>query len=121
MLTTQFQEDERSITNIKITINMKNNDPHNEPLTEEELDNALFKYKGTSPGPDDIHFEFIKKNRHKRMVEFARNVPKNMEWRRIPKRMEKGDGNPYLEIGEKTQQTRKATARFYSQAGYARF
>jgi hypothetical protein len=44
-LKTSSNADERSITNIKITINMKNYDPHNEPLTEEELDNALFKCK----------------------------------------------------------------------------
>jgi hypothetical protein len=38
---------------------MENNDL-NGPLTEEELGNALDECKGTSSGPDDIHYEFLK-------------------------------------------------------------
>jgi hypothetical protein len=40
---------------------MENNDPYNGPLTEEELGNALHDCKITSPGPDDIHYEFLKR------------------------------------------------------------
>jgi hypothetical protein len=40
---------------------MENNDPYNGPLTEEELDNPLHECKGSSLGPDDIHYEFLKR------------------------------------------------------------
>jgi hypothetical protein len=40
---------------------MESNDSYNVPLTEEKLDNALLECKETSPGPDDIRYEFLKK------------------------------------------------------------
>jgi hypothetical protein len=46
---------------VEITINMENNDPFNGPLTEEELKNALHKCKRTSPAPDYIQYEFLKR------------------------------------------------------------
>jgi hypothetical protein len=47
---------------VEIIINMENNDSYNSrPLTEEELENALHECKGTSPGLDDIHYEFLKR------------------------------------------------------------
>jgi hypothetical protein len=32
---------------------------NNDPCTGEELDNALHVCKGSSLGPDDIHYEFL--------------------------------------------------------------
>jgi hypothetical protein len=46
---------------VEIIINMENNDSYNRPLTEEELENALHECNGTSPGLDDIHYEFLKR------------------------------------------------------------
>jgi phosphopantetheinyl transferase (holo-ACP synthase) len=67
----------KAAAKVKITINMEENDPYNGPLTEEELENALHEWKGTSSGPDDIYYEFLKKNRHKRAVKIASDVPKS--------------------------------------------
>jgi hypothetical protein len=49
-----LQETERNI-------DLSNKDPINGPLTEEELYEALSEYKKSSPWPDDIHYEFLKK------------------------------------------------------------
>jgi hypothetical protein len=81
---------------------MENNDPYNGPLTEEELKNALHECKGSSPGPDDIHYELLK-----RMDTRERSKLLDMERRRIPKRMEKGDGNLHLETRRKPNGHRK--------------
>jgi hypothetical protein len=37
-------------------------------LTEEEMDEALASCAGPSPGPDHIHYEFIKKNGQTRNI-----------------------------------------------------
>jgi hypothetical protein len=69
---------------------------NNDPLTEEELENALHECKRTSPGPDDIHYKILK-----------RMGTQNMERMRIPKRMEKGNGHPHPETREKPNEHRK--------------
>jgi hypothetical protein len=56
-----FKKKKEAAEKVKITINMENNDPYNVPLTEEELDNTLHECKGSSLGPDDTHYEFLKR------------------------------------------------------------
>jgi hypothetical protein len=51
----------RNRTKKNKNIDLSNKEPFNGPLTEEELDEALSECKGSSPGPDDIHYEFLKK------------------------------------------------------------
>jgi hypothetical protein len=68
---------------------MKNNHPYNGPLTEEELENALHECKGSSPGPDKVHHEFLKRWSQKSGRNYSRCTKKiwsegefPKEWRR---------------------------------------
>jgi hypothetical protein len=54
--------EKRKNPNNKKKHHLSHNEPFNGPLTEEELDEALSECKGSSTGPDNIHYEFLKKN-----------------------------------------------------------
>jgi hypothetical protein len=41
-------------------MNVDNTEPYNCPITEKELEQALKSCIGSSPGPDQIHYDFLK-------------------------------------------------------------
>jgi hypothetical protein len=63
-----FKEKKKKAEETGITIDPYNEESYNGPRTEEKLDTALASCTGSSPGPDEIHYDFIKQmNRPERM------------------------------------------------------
>jgi hypothetical protein len=58
--TQTFKERKKKAEETGITIDLCNEESYNGPLTEEELDTALASCTRSSPGPDEIHYNFIK-------------------------------------------------------------
>jgi hypothetical protein len=66
--TQTFKESKKKAEEAGITIDLNNEESYNDQLNEEELDTALSTCTVSSPGPDEIHYAFIKQmKRHERM------------------------------------------------------
>jgi hypothetical protein len=91
----------------KINIYLSNKEPFNVPLTEEKLDEALSECKGSSPGPDDIHYEFLKKNGPKSTTKPTRHVWRHMEQKNFPKEWRSAIVIPIQKPGKKPNKRRK--------------
>jgi hypothetical protein len=66
-------------------VDYKNEEPYNNPLTEEQLDEALAGFAGSSPGPDHMHYDLIKKMaRTEKLLEVYEHIWKTgafpIEW-----------------------------------------
>jgi hypothetical protein len=95
---------------------MENNDSYNSrPLTEEELENALHECKGTSPGLDDIHYEFLKRMDTKERWNFQKIWSEG----EFPKKWRRATVIPILKPRKNPTNT-ETTDLSISQAAYAR-
>jgi hypothetical protein len=67
-----------------------NMEPNNVPLLEEELDQALKSCTSSSPGRDQTHYDFLKQMER---PEGTRNLQQDMDYGRIPVRMDQSHSN----------------------------
>jgi hypothetical protein len=56
-----FRKKKEETERKKLNFDLSNKGSFNGPLTEEELDEALSECKRSSPGQDEIYYEFLKK------------------------------------------------------------